>query len=617
LLVGFSQSGVFMLPIAHAAQADITPPPAEFDNALAVSISPSKVKESNDFATQALMDPWDMTEFSDISRYLNESNVVQHLTNIQVANGVFSARSQSTDAQFYTIFPGYQSSIDSLNIPVLPGSLFPIDSAKYHCLYSRMKIETNPSDAMRIFWFADKFLGNGQFGVTKSIAIPSSAWQLYSIDLKTNFDSANSNTAWSNVAYWRGLRFDPTTLSGVNFAVDWVRLTDCTPINTNLSWTPVSGTMEIWAGIGAKTLDFKVGSVDGASGSSILDVQGWQAGSYYIGLKDSAGSVSWISQPLVVDGAPLVSFARPSFNTGVSYTWTMNTSSDLVTSTDQTRCVDYSFQNGMLNLVTQPAFNLPENCRHTTSWGAVASDPQLVLSMPSQKIDTSLYRYLTIRMNMDGMIQDINNGWHMRWLWKTYENNDPNKWCINVSNDIVIDPAWQTIMVDLHDGPSGTTEDWVGYGDCYSRHWTSNPAVWLRLDPNENTTSSTFNQIIDSITLSQVDSVTRGQLFPVQVQSNESFSNLNISLYYTTNRQVINQNQATIRTITAPPLAAHRIYLPFTLRNVNLSGGLNPNATVFYWDTTNVAAGTYYMCMEASDGLNKTSACSPAPLNVR
>ena len=72
LLVGFSQSGVFMLPIAHAAQADITPPPAEFDNALAVSISPSKVKESNDFATQALMDPWDMTEFSDISRYLNE-----------------------------------------------------------------------------------------------------------------------------------------------------------------------------------------------------------------------------------------------------------------------------------------------------------------------------------------------------------------------------------------------------------------------------------------------------------------------------------------------------------------------------------------------------------------
>ena len=93
----------------------------------AVTIHPLAVQEGNDYASQVLLDPWDMQEFSDISRYLNELNVVTHLEQIQVVDGIFSAVTASSDPQFYTLFPGYQSSIDVLSMPVKPGSLFPID----------------------------------------------------------------------------------------------------------------------------------------------------------------------------------------------------------------------------------------------------------------------------------------------------------------------------------------------------------------------------------------------------------------------------------------------------------------------------------------------------------
>jgi hypothetical protein len=618
LLVGMTYGYFGLVQPVIAAPIDQRFNPSEPDNILAVSVSPSTVKEGNDFATSVLSDPWDMNEFSDISRYLNESSVVQHLTNISVQNSIFSAQSVSTDAQFFTLFPGYQSSIDSLNIPIRSGSLFPINAAKYHCLYTRMKIETSSSDTMRIFWFGDKYLGNGQFGVTKSITIPTTGWQLYSIDLNLNFDAANSNTSWNNAQYWRGLRFDPTTRSGINFAVDWVRLTDCASDNTTLTWTASSGTKEIWAGIGAKNQDFRVGSVDGNLGSYTLDVQGWEAGQYYIGIKDAAGTISWSSQPLTIDAAPRITIQRPTYNSGASLTWSMNDASDLVTNpADGTRCVNYYFQDGSVYLDTPPPSQLASDCLTQIITGAYASDPQLVLTMPSYQIDTSIYRYLTIRTHMDGMIQDINNGWAMRWLWKTYDNNDPSRWCINVSNDIVFDPGWQTIVVDLLDGTSGTTEDWVGNGNCHSRQWADNPAVWLRIDPNENTTDYPMAQIIDSISLSQLDSVSRGQLFPVQVESNEPAAGLRMSLYYTTDQQNANQNPATVLDSPALPQAQYRAYLPLTFRKAGSTGSSNPNLKTIYWDTTNVAPGVYYICVEVSDGLNKITGCSSAPLAVR
>lgn len=583
-----------------------------------VSISPTRVKEGNDFATQVLADPWEMNEFTDVARYINESGVVQHLVNVQVANGVFSARSNSSDAQFYTLFPGFNSSLDSVNYPVLSGTIAPIDSAKYRCLSMRTKVARNSGDTMRVFWFGDKNLGNGQFGVTRYIDIPNTSWNLYTIDLSSNFDSANSNTSWSSLSAWRGLRFDPTTQQGIDFSVDWVRLTDCSPVNVNVTWSPVSGQVEIWAGVNAKNADFKVTTLSsGSSGSATIDVQGWQPGTYYIGVKPQSGSITWNSETLTIDAAPYFRFNRPSYNSGASIGWSMSSLSDVNTDPDSgTRCLDYYVQDGLLNLNTPPPSQLASNCKNNLAMGITVSDPQVVFNMPVISINTDEYRYLTIRTHTNGAFQDINHGWVMRLLWKTFTNNDPNQWCINVSNDIVIEGGWQTIFVDLHNQANGTTEDWVGPGSCHSRHWTDDPATWIRLDPNENATGGDFLQMIDWITFSKVDAVHQGELFPVNISSSESVSNMTVNFYYTTDRSNPKQYTAVISQPAAGmPQGSNKTFVPMIQTAVNPNLNIGQGVT-YYWNTSSVPLGVYYICLEGSDNSNRTTTCSPAAVRV-
>src|SRR5215212_2600496 len=76
--------------------------------ALAVAGPATPVAETKDFATQVLRDPWDMSELTDISQYLNGSGQRNLVQNISVTDGVFSAQSTSAkDADFYPLFPGY------------------------------------------------------------------------------------------------------------------------------------------------------------------------------------------------------------------------------------------------------------------------------------------------------------------------------------------------------------------------------------------------------------------------------------------------------------------------------------------------------------------------------
>jgi hypothetical protein len=237
--------------------------------------------------------------------------------------------------------------------------------------------------------------------------------------------------------------------------------------------------------------------------------------------------------------------------------------------------------------------------------------------MPVSSINTDEYRYLTIRTHTDGEFQDINHGWVMRLLWKTFTNNDPNQWCINVSNDIVIEGNWQTIHVDLHNLANGTTEDYVGPGNCHTRHWTDDPATWIRLDPNENSTSGSFLQVIDWMSFSKVDSVQRGDLFPLNISTSEPVNNLAVNFYYTTDRASPKQHSATITQPSAnPPQASNKTFVPIIKTAVNPNLIFN-NGVTYYWNTSNVNPGMYYICLEANDGSNTNITCSPAGVRVQ
>ncbi len=568
-----------------------------------VTLSQYLVPEGRDFSTLEFGDPWDMEEYSDVSMYINESNTALHLENIEVSGGKFSARSVDTDAQFHVLFPGYQSSIPAGKT----GTRHPINPSN-HCLFTLMNVQSvYPLDEVRVWWFANNKLTGEQFGSGRLSTFPfSPGWSYLAADL--NSLDGTSGDSWSGgVEEWQGLRLDPTVSSGVEFEVDWVRLTDCGEVPVTVSWSGISGGVQIWVGIETPQPDFEVpigmlSLKDCDPDSCVLDVQGWEPGLYYIGVRRvSDGQFFWTSQPLVINPSPILDIIRPSFTSGESIVWNMNSQSGIVP--ERTICVDYIFDQGELYLITKPPAQLPGGCVSSGS-----SDPQVVLSQNGD-VDTTSYRYLTFQALMEGQWQDVNRGWIMRWIWSPY--ND----CFLVSNDIPFDVGWQTLTIDLHDSFEGLAEDAASPPtvNCPINHWTTFPATYLRFDPNENTTSVTFHQRMDWIRLSRMDRVTQGDLYPIQIQSSENIDDLSLNFYFTTNPDGNPKQQvAVIKTgPSTPPGGPYTIFLPMIFSDYEGS-----NFTTYLWDTSGVSNGQYYICVEASDGLNIPTYCSEAPVDV-
>jgi hypothetical protein len=580
-------------------------------NASKLSINPVSSKEGNDFATIELGNAWDMDDFHDISKYLNTSGVAVSLDNIQFQNGIFSARSITNDSQFAPLFPGYIGGINLGNY----GVNYPIYSETYRCLSFRMKIEDTSSldDEIRVFWFADERLTGGPFGVSNVIRPESDVWKIYSLDLSSNFDKNNSNTPWTDQEYWQGIRIDPTKYSQKKFFVDWVRLTDCVPIPIAVTWTPTQGEVEVWMGRKLSSFETKLaGPINGNIGElKEIDVSGWESGVYYIGVKDlQTDYTEWTI--FEIKEKPKLAINKPSYTSGEAVQWDMNNESEFKTSIDTTKCINYSFNNGILNTETLPPSSLPTNC---TASGY--SDPQIFLNLPDSQITASDFRYLSYKIKTDGAWQDINKGWVFRWLWYYYKNNDPSQWCINVTKPIAIDAEWETYSMDLYDPFIGTPEYSVGNNTQDFQpllNWSQTGSIYnLRFDPNENDTNNSLFQHIDWISLNKIDEVKIGKIFPIQVSS-LSDNILDLEFFYTTD--ISNPTQNMIQPYTtiynnSQYYAENRVFLPLILKNYN------PTVTTYNWNTTGVKPNEYYICIQATDDVgNFNTICSEAPVKV-
>jgi len=586
----------------------LMPPQTGLASSSSLVISPLSVKEGNDFATEVLNNAWDMNEIQDVSKYLNTSGVSVSLDNIQIQNGVFSAHTINSDPQFSPLFPGYIGGINTGGY----GENYPVSSSKYHCLSTRMKINTDINDEIRVFWFADEQLAGGQFGVSKIIRPEPNMWKIYSLDLASDYDSANSNTHWNGRSQWQGLRIDPTKYSNKNFSVDWVRLTDCAPVPVNLTWSPVQSNVEVWMSRTSGVLETKLtGSLSGSSGSYQIDVNGWEAGNYYIGIKNlNTGSVDWSS--FLIKAEPKFQIEKPSFTSGEGVRWDMNDISEILTGIGYTKCFNYSFNNGILDAQTSPPSALPSSCL-----ASGFSDPQLVLKLPNSQLLASNYRYLTYKMNTEGAYQDINKGWVFRWLWTYYKDGDPNRWCINVTEGISIDVGWQRYALDLGLSSIGTPE-YVAenkFGDCQPLlPWSQTGNIYsFRFDLNENDTNGYIYQNLDWISLNKMERVQRGRAFPIYVDF-QTEEDLNVSLFYTSTRDDPDQHSVQLITpTTVIPSGSNAVYLPLLQNNNNV--GLK--GTVYQWDTNNVSVNQYYICVKAEDNVGNISIhCSEAPVEV-
>jgi hypothetical protein len=593
--------------------------------------------EARDFATLVLRDPWDMNEFYDVSQEINADGQFNLVQNIRVEDSVFYAQSTSLrDAHFFVLFPGIYDTIAVGKT----GVRYPISSKEYHCMYFAMKVDSKAADSwgpdqIQVFWFADGAMNNGSgpWGSTPGNQIypeaygnaPKTYWKLYSLDLA----KAESTTSWNwnDQSVWRGLRIDPTLQADVNFAVDWVRLTNCSASTANITWTPKSGSYSLWVRPEGTTRNIRVVTdVNGSSGSYALDTQGLAPGTYQVGLGSNTDCCSlWSQSTVVINQTPIVRFARPSFTSGAAYythpgmPWEFNDSSDVtkILNTNGT------FQNGVLDLVTDSG-PLP-----------AGNDAQVFLYTP-QSFNGSQYRYLTFRYYTEAPWQRFGGGMVIRWIWTIPGASGlSGRQCHLVSQDIPHEVGWQTFTVDLFDPYNGSVEQ--TNGDCPGGplSWASSMNIsQLRFDPNENIMGYPLHQQLDWIRLNKVDSIRQGQPFPIQASLSKPPKDMkNISFYYTNNLQQPTQHPVVYFSeprFSEVPLATqidelgalqssanYRVFLPLGMRNyANLSFTPITNGVYIGWDTSAVAPGEYHICTVVEDKYNQATYCSEAAMTV-
>lgn len=584
--------------------------------------------EGRDFATLHLRDPWDMDQFSDVSQYLNSSGQAQNLQEIQVADGVFSARSTGTrDAQFFVLWPGYETAMLIGKV----GHNYPIASREFNCLYLGMKVSSGAAssggpDQFQIMWFADERLNGvgGVWGYSKAFplypeagrAAPTPTWKLYKVDLG---DSANhlGGTRWSDRSNWQGLRIDPTIQANTKFEVDWVRLTDCKPVTQSVSWKG-SQADSIWVRPEGTSRDFLVAS-DVRSSPYSLDVQGMPPGVYTYSVK--SGSQVLGSGSFTINKMPVAQFSGLSPLDGVDFAQQAGNPWDFSDASDVRRISDmsYSFSNGILDLVTA---------------GGGGTDAIIELNAIRELSKSSDYYYLVFRMYTEGAYQNVPQGMIARWIWTVPGSGSAGSECHLVSNDIPLDVGWHVYTIDLRDGFNGAAEQVAGKCDGLPRHWLdTSPVVKFRFDPNENILGTSLHQKLDWIRLIRPRRVTKGQPFPVQISLNKAPGDeLKATFYYTddlskpTKYRASGQEVGSTASAIGPETSPAQVdmkdlrvqaYIPFVSRNFyQLEFPPVENGVNFSWNTSSVTPGEYYPCVVLEDGYNQATYCSEAQVKV-
>jgi hypothetical protein len=248
-------------------------------------------------------------------------------------------------------------------------------------------------------------------------------------------------------------------------------------------------------------------------------------------------------------------------------------------------------------------------------------DPMVYLNT-STTTNIRPFRYLSFRHTLAGEWSHTVDGMVVRWVWGV---NRPGKTCYYYSKEVELDVGWQVYTVDLYDAWNSMPAT-VWPTTCPMVPWKDEtaPVFMFRFEPNENITDFTLHQEVDWIRLTKVDTVRRGQPYTVKTKLNVSASSLaSITYYYTDNLSNPTQHIADNFSMNTPLDAAYSTFIPLLSRAYTTGstgqdpfvGELKPDVS-YYWDTSAVNPGTYYICTLLNDGYNQSIYCSEAPVTV-
>jgi hypothetical protein len=173
--------------------------------------SNDRVASGRDYATEVLGDPWDMNDATDF-----DPDEKLNVSNDSYSGGIYSGTAATNDPNLLLLEPGLAGTQRNGRT----GKNFPIDTTTYRVLSLRMNVSV--ASALQVFWFTgDSFVSD--FAASAFVQT-TPGWRTYTIDLATVQIVAGDVASWSGQPA-TGVRFDPTTVAGSTFQIDWVRLT--------------------------------------------------------------------------------------------------------------------------------------------------------------------------------------------------------------------------------------------------------------------------------------------------------------------------------------------------------------------------------------------------------
>lgn len=627
-----------------ALMASAAPPPAPpgrtqatiaFSSPAALQVS---VGEGDDFATTVLGDAWDMDHARDIQYEIG-------FTGKQNANGIWQAvtsgrddiSGNTTGAYVLPLFHGFQGELPWHKWGMNPQ--YAIQPAKYNLLSYRVAVDV-ASAASNMYWNNEAAWPTGAIGKTNSDTCADTAtrWAIRTADL-------SSTPSWVGQDRIRSLRIDPYLTappSDTLIKFDWIRLVD--PLSSPrvpISWTvgaaPGGSVVDVYvspSASGAEATRLVAGLPPAAASHALMSAM-LPAGTWYVQLRLATpgtgcgtllASSAWAG-PINILPRPRVEISRPSFDSGEDYAsreigdpWDMSNSADLVAVNSpggpQPTVADTTFSNGIFSgrSIINPQIS------------TVESDAQVWPRLDSsQGIDTTRYRYFTVRIKLGEPVpsKDINwkiaTGWGGRLTWwrdGVIENGSQTKFGAYYE-------GWNTYRLDLGKAVQSTSPAfdnplYYPAGALPQAGWSSIGRVKvLRYDLIEttnaaiNTNAARFE--VDYFKLTAMDEVRSGQRFALGFVS--SVSARQTEIFFTTDPiNAPTQNTVKIATIPPPLNNPRRTFLPGISGPAVTNPPVGPGAL---WDTTGVAPGVYHICFRLSDGANLPMlSCSQTPVRV-